>query len=158
MFRFLTFGILVAVVFGFLGVLSIQAQNQAPLVVPPTAQIPEITEAQPEVAEKIRQALNSETQVEEAGNPQTGDMVLDDVLGIIRKRGSVLDGSSLDQPSSESQSTVTSNPSRRAYAAEQLLKSARLLERIDSLDASEQASRVDLIRKIRAEAAKLLSE
>lgn len=160
MFRFLTFGIVAATVFGFFGVLSIQAQNQTPIVVPPAAQIPVITEPQPEVAEKIRQALDSKHQGTEVGDPQTGDMVLDDVLKIIGQRGSVLEGSFLDDSPNESESEPEAirSPSAMAHAAEQLLKSARLLEKINSRDAQEQAGRADLIRKIRAEAAKLLSE
>lgn len=78
-------------------------------------------------------------------------MVLDEVLNLIQKRGSILDGSSLD---TETEPTEVDARRGKARAAEQLLKSARLLEVLSS----EDPHRSKLIDRMRAEAAKLLTE
>ncbi len=113
--------------------------------------------------EKIRQALNGTL-----GQPRTGG-VLDDVLEVIKQRGSILDGSSLDdQPpklvrpstiNATSNSTIDSqsssaSASTKAFVAEQLLKTSRMLESVANPDRQRKA----LIQQMRGEAVKLLSE
>lgn len=99
--------------------------------------------------QKIRDALQGR-----ADKP-TGDGVLDDVIGLIKKKGSILDGSSLD-PNQDSAEKVTTAGliSRKAHAAEQLLRASRLLSQFDSND----PSRLELVNQMRAEAVKLLTE
>ena len=107
------------------------------------------------------------------GVKPTGDPVLDDVLEIIRKRGSILDGTSLD-PANEldsndgTQSVIIGVPGGTRFtkggsgdatkaapvyhAAEQLLRAARLLETLADQDESQQ----ELIREMRSQATRLL--
>jgi hypothetical protein len=100
--------------------------------------------------QKIRDALDGRSPVGE-----TGDGVLDDVLGIIKQRRSILQGSSLDPINSDSQTTGGRHSvSKMALAAEQVLKAARLLENVGRPD----QGRADLVKRMRAEAVKLLSE
>ncbi len=106
---------------------------------------------------KIRAALDG-------GVPVTdGDPVLDDLLQLIRRRGSVLDGTALDPSNdfeasgphaSEAKSTdpITLEDDK-AFAAESLLRSARLLSQLGVPD----AARRELITQMRQEAAKLLA-
>ncbi|MFK8110799.1 MAG: hypothetical protein AB8B91_01275 [Rubripirellula sp.] len=113
--------------------------------------IAEPPQSEPSTAEQhIRRVLEGDS----AGS--AGDMVLDDVLQVIQRRGSILDGSILDespeQPSLSGQAAAT--VSAKAFAAEQLLKAARLVEKVDA----ENAKRVQLVSQMRAEARKLLSE
>ena len=99
---------------------------------------------------------------------ETGDGVLDDVLGIIRQRGSLLEGSSLDptagadrQNAPPSGHRATAGPTRNAYVAEQLLKASRLLESVtagEDAGLAAEADRAALVKRMRAEAVKLLSE
>ncbi len=84
---------------------------------------------------------------------KSGDGVLDDVLDIIKKRGSILDGSALDDRTDETV-TASADASRNAMVAEQLLKTSRLLQSIGGQD----KMRVDLVKRMRTEAARLLSE
>ena len=106
---------------------------------------------------RIRQALEGNLPDKGTGDG-TGDGVLDDVIDIIKQRGSVLDGSVLDGSSldegSAGQDKQTVDRSDRAAVAEQLLKASRLLERLGEADRSRRL----LIKQIRDEAAKLLSE
>ena len=101
----------------------------------------------PPEQDKIRQALEGKTP-----DNGSGDGVLDDVLNVIKQRGSVLDGSSLDVTTDAI--TQPADETKKAHVAEQLLKSARMLEAIG--DSGRQRSL--LIRQIRSEARKLLSE
>ncbi|TWU24947.1 hypothetical protein Pla52o_12440 [Novipirellula galeiformis] len=100
---------------------------------------------------KIRRALD--------GAPDgvnSSDPLLDDVLGLIQSRGSILDGSSLD-PAMETPLASEQGPSdldNRARAAECLLRSARLLQRLGP----PSASRNELVTKMRHEAGRLLTE
>lgn len=84
---------------------------------------------------------------------KSGDGVLDDVLDIIKKRGSILDGSTLDDRTDETV-TASADASLNAMVAEQLLKTSRLLQSIGGQD----KMRVDLVKRMRTEAARLLSE
>ena len=79
--------------------------------------------------------------------------------GVLRERGSILEGSSLDpallEDGSESSSeTEEMTESKRAFAAELLLRSSRTLEQIGPLDKTRQ----ELVAKMRGEAARLLSK
>jgi hypothetical protein len=97
---------------------------------------------------RIRQALEGKTP-----DNSSGDGVLDDVIGVINQQGSILDGSSLDDrpiPDLDRTSSETS----RAIAAEQLLKASRLLEKLGRSDKSRRV----LVKQMRGEAAKLVSE
>lgn len=97
--------------------------------------------------EAIRDALEGEL----PENP-SADGVFDDVLRVIKDRGSILDGSVLDQQPviADRKSAAT----ERAIAAEQLLKASRMLEQL----ASSDGNRASLVKRMRGEAAKLLSE
>ena len=75
---------------------------------------------------RIREALRGRMT-----DAETGDPVLDELLQVIRKRGSVLDGSSLAGPEPQ---TSSERPPARARAAESMLRAARRLEQIDPLD------------------------
>lgn len=96
----------------------------------------------------------------------TGDPILDDVLGIIRQQGSILDGSVLDPASADdrhdsvlpkSRRTDGANRDSRARdsvydVAEQLLRVARMLRRLPGRD----AERDELARAMRDQATKLM--
>ncbi|QDT10634.1 hypothetical protein [Planctomycetes bacterium K23_9] len=132
------------------------AADDSRIAIPETIQpIP----MQPDAAGKIQAALDGQ-------RIQTGDGVLDDVLQIARQRGSILDGSSLDVDLDSSQESDPSakhsnRPSGKQSAvteacrtAESLLKSARLLEKMATLDDDQ----VNLIRQLRRQSLRLLSE
>ena len=99
-----------------------------------TAQVP-ISPAE----KQIRDALDGE-----AGGGHSGDGVLDDILEIIQQRGSILDGSSLDPTAGEAKSSQGNEVSQNAYAAEQLLRAARLLEGLGEVD----RKRAELVAKM----------
>jgi hypothetical protein len=85
--------------------------------------------------------------------PQNG--IYSDVVGVIKDRGSLLDGTSFDLKADvDEERRTTVSISKKAYAAEQILKASRWLESIDSDD----PDRVELVNRMRAEAVKLLSE
>ena len=108
--------------------------------------------------EKIREALENPNKETHSDDP-----ILDDVLQILKKRGSILDGSVLDPdaPVETEESLLDLRTSkgtptvqrRAAYAAESLLRSARLLEAFDSKDIAHQ----NLVRLMRREAARILT-
>ncbi len=117
---------------------------------PPTSAVP-TTEPIPPAKQQIFDALEGKSPAGE-----TSDGLLDDVLGVIRQRRSILDGSSLDF-SIDGDAETTGGPtssSSMALAAEQMLKAARLLEKVGASD----QDRADLVKRMRAEAVKLLSE
>ena len=105
---------------------------------------------------KIRDVLQGRTPA------ATGDGVLEDVLNVIQRQGSVLDGSSLDEPTQggnlvpevSGQSTASDGQTladRRANVAEQLLRTARMLQQISNEDSS-----LALVNSMRRKAATLL--
>ena len=77
-------------------------------------------------------------------------------MNVIKRRGSILEGSSLDPDASAESDAAAwgTSTSIRARAAEQLLRAARLLDMAEPVT----ERRADLCRQMRAEAAKLLSE
>jgi hypothetical protein len=93
----------------------------------------------------------------------TGDGVLDDVLEVIRDRGSILDGSSFDPRADPDRAprrrhdlvgTSTGRHVDRVRLAELLLKSARLLEQVEPVD----ETRRELVNRMRLETVRLLSK
>lgn len=89
----------------------------------------------------------------------TGNPILDDVLQVLKEKRSVVDGfpedpllrkSDTDRISDEIDATT----SRQAVAAEQMLRAARLLEKVSESD----ADRLALIKRMRSEARRLLAE
>ena len=116
---------------------------------PPPSATP-IAEPVSPAEQQIRDAIEGKSPAGE-----TGDGLLDDVLGVIKQRRSILDGSSLDFLDSDSETTGGPHSvSGMALAAEQMLKAARLLEKVGTAD----QDRADLVKRMRAEAVKLLSE
>lgn len=101
--------------------------------------------------EKIRDVLQGQQPA------PTGDGVLEDVLGVIQRQGSVLDGSVLDKaPPAERENgtqskSISNSLTQRAHVAEQLLRSARMLESI-----SDDESSTELVASIRRQAGILL--
>ena len=131
---------------------------QPPAIQPtPLADVPQLEPLQPQpqatdgVQNQIRDALQGDSPVGSA------DPVLDDVLQIIQQRGSILDGSSLDELERPAKSThLKSDRSpafKRARAAESLLKAARHLEQIGPLDDAQGK----LIQQMRQQSARLLT-
>ncbi|QDT03649.1 hypothetical protein K227x_20330 [Rubripirellula lacrimiformis] len=119
-----------------------------------------------ESANSTEQMIRDVLEGKELG--QVSDGVLEDVFNVIRDRGSILDGSILDDSADQESQTEVRNRGgskkthsvsdrgsavhRRAVAAEQLLRAARLLVRVDGEDAQN-----DLVRQMRSEAARLLA-
>jgi hypothetical protein len=152
------------------------------IVPPPDAPAPELADdakTRAQIVEALRnaKAARDAGQTIEPGN--TGNMVLDDVLEIIRRRGSVLDGSSLDPANDDAPLIITlplepsdgreplggreslsgDVPAASAVydAAEQLLRSARLLEKLSRAgDLPIDEDRAMLIRSMRGQAGRLL--
>lgn len=134
----------------------------------------------PQALERIRSRLRGE-----GPRSPTGDGTLDDILRLIDGQGSILDGSSLELPKRPAAASpdATASARRRARAAEALLRAARLLERerrleresgpwhdgqdppdglsadglsADGLSADGPPAADDLVKQMRAEAARLL--
>ncbi|WP_372717546.1 hypothetical protein [Novipirellula sp.] len=145
-----------------LGVTMAQAPpaQTLPGDLPPHAEAtPEPSSTPNPIESKIRSALEGAP-----GGVNSSDPLLDDVLGIIKSRGSILDGSSLDPaldtPTStagndrEASAREASAREASARVAESLLRSARLLNRIKPRD----SARTELVEKMRHEAWHLLGE
>jgi hypothetical protein len=94
---------------------------------------------------------------------ETGDGILDDMLEVLQQRGSILDGSSLDEGLNELTPAVDSSHSgnatsqttdaNNARVAESLLKSARLLEKLGKLNGNQRS----LVAQMRRVAVDLLT-
>lgn len=145
--------------------------SSAIIVLPPGTRPPVDLNDNPAARARIAEMLQRAQQnlgLKEQGRspsdqPQIADPILNDVLDVIRHRGSVLDGSSLDE---EANADTVPNLSDRAYSppprgsdrdhryqvAESLLRSARLLQQLGSTD-PEQAQ---LIRSLRQQALTLM--
>jgi len=138
------------------------AQFEVPrgAVVPVPADEPLSPSAQSKIAESLGNENQSQNQ------QPTGDPILDDVLEIIRRRGSVLRGSALEDTNQIPKISIITtdeplrsisggevSPSISVYlAAEQLLRASRTLERLGG----PSGDRSELIRAMRSHAAKLL--
>lgn len=104
-------------------------------------------EKQNPVRDKIRNALDGDQPARQA------DPVLDEMLQIIRRKGSVLKGSVLDaELNTEDSELARSVSNENAWAAESLLRAARTLSKLKPLDAQQR----DMVNRMRHEAAKLL--
>ena len=124
------------------------------------------------VQQLMQEALRSDGRA-----PASGDQVLDDVLRVLRQRGSVLDGSTLDpehentppSPDGPNESSKQPNDSlgkrfrripspsvapQRARAAELLLRTARVLENLGPVG----ENRRKLIQELRREAVRVLTK
>jgi hypothetical protein len=156
-----------------LAIAQLEVPNGA--VVPPPPEEPINPSAQSRINQSLDLEAQSPDQTQSPGFQSgearpTGDPVLDEVLNIIRQRGSVLRGSELDlqnQPMQTPRIAIIETedplepingmggefgrPSPGYLAAEQLLKSARNLERLNATN-----ERTELIRAMRSHAAKLL--
>lgn len=146
--------------------LSASSISFAQLEVPRDAVIPAPAESprNPAAQSKIAESLDQENQSQDP--KPTGDPILDDVLEIIRRRGSVLRGSALEDANQTPKIAIIEtdeplrsiaggevSPSISVYlAAEQLLKASRTLERLGG----PSNDRSELIRAMRSHAAKLL--
>lgn len=147
--------------------LSASSISLAQLEVPRDAVIPAPAEPprnHPAAQSKIAESLDQENQSQDP--KPTGDPILDDVLEIIRRRGSVLRGSALEDANQTPKIAIIEtdeplrsiaggeiSPSISVYlAAEQLLKASRTLERLGG----PSNDRSELIRAMRSHAAKLL--
>ncbi len=103
----------------------------------------------PGLQHKIRAAIES------GDFAETGDPGLDEVLQILQKQGSVLDGSILEPAADEGiPEKRPQSASVKARAAECLLKAARVLEKIDPAD----KTRRDLVNQMRRESVRLLTQ
>ncbi len=113
----------------------------------------------PQVATPAEQQIRNA--LEGKSNGPTGDGVLDDVLGLIKNQGSILDGSVLDNKTELNSSPQTAidrsadiEIDRRARVAEELLRTARLLIEVGPVD----QARAELVASMRREAIRLLTE
>ncbi len=133
----------------------------------PPADLNDNPAARARIADMLQRAQQNLGLKEQSRSPSDqqpmADPILNDVLDVIRQRGSVLDGSSLDESGhSEMQHSPDetdypqpgrmSDIDRRYQVAESLLRSARLLQRLGASD-PEQA---DLIRSLRQRALTLM--
>ncbi len=110
------------------------------------AQSPNETKRQQSIEEKFRQAI-------ESGNPgQSSDPILNDLLELAGQQ-SLLKNSMLGKEL-DAMEGASSAQSRHAHAAESLLRAARRLEQIGSRDKTRQ----QLVKQMRSEAVKLLTE
>ncbi len=143
-------------------------QPEAPkavLVIPDDEQIKVAPLGGTKREEAIRKRIEEVLRNRSATNPTSGDPMLDDLLELLRTRGSVLDGSLLDpqvpadQPRPPSdlrdERAVTSGNVlvSKSYAlAEQMLKIARRLEGVGD----DSGSRAALVVLLRREATRIL--
>ena len=102
--------------------------------------------ADPLAQRKIREALEGRRLGGSSGN-----VMLDDILNIIQTEGSILDGSVLDPDQDDV--PQSSDESARALAAERLLRASRTLEQL-----GDDHARASLVKQMRSEAARLLTE
>ena len=128
---------------------------------PPVISLPEDFEPKPiqptdkalesAIQNQIRKALH------EDGVVESGDAMLDDVLNVLKQRGSILDGSALSEsidssPDTSPKHAKADRQNKRARAAESLLKASRLLQQLGQNDPKQTA----LIQQMRLESIRLL--
>jgi len=146
--------------------LSQEADTEGTLALPPDVPLP----ASPVPSQRQESASPSrqEQQIREALQGQdlqspVNDGLLDDVLQVIRNRGSVLDGSILDDPAAtagtgerpaEDSQPMNRYREKRVFTAELLLRASRHLAGLGA----DNAARHALVKQMREEAKKLLSE
>lgn len=100
------------------------------------------------IEQSIRRALDGDS-----GTASPDEPLLGDVLDLIKQRGSILDGTSLDVDAiASSDSASDENIESRCSAAEALLRAARLLDQVTGKD----ANRKQLVKAMRREAARCL--
>ncbi len=131
----------------------------------PTDAVPKTEIMPPKVAKKSLQEIREALQGKNGG--ETGDGMLDDVLGVIQRQGSILDNSIFDDEPvdlgtdkrrsetpidgvANSQADINS----RAAVAEHLLRVARMLVESEPMN----QDRLNLVARMRLEAVKLLSQ
>lgn len=116
--------------------------------------LPRQATADPRIQARIRAAINGDSL------PESGDPILQGMLDVLKSRGSILDGSTLDQelgipavksPEKANRRTKQQS-SKAARVAEMLLKTARLMESLGPMD----KNREQLIEKMRQESRRLL--
>ncbi|MEZ6090360.1 MAG: hypothetical protein R3C05_20505 [Pirellulaceae bacterium] len=104
---------------------------------------------QDKVQQSIRNALQGESETASADEP-----LLQDVLDLIKRQGSVLDGSMLDEADEAHVESVRQVDHEAGFrAAEALLRAARLL---NDLPSTTNPERKPLIRQMRQQAMTLL--
>ena len=149
-----------ALFFVLLSIASVARSQQGTppdVVIPANPSSQEMERAREKIAEFLRKNKAAEAKA-------SGDPVLDDVLDVIRRQGSVLDGSALD-PNAPSEAIVpvpgwdadrgsaALQGSDAGYvAAEHLLKAARSLQQVQSRSRED----AELVRAMRRRAAKLM--
>ncbi len=147
--------------------LTPEAENEGPLrqleLPPGEIQVPKLDPLVPgskksRVFEVFRDAVEGKFDATGTGNP-----IVDDMIGVMQTNGVVANRfpKGLLSESGESDSGVDASTSdndhavsQRAKAAEQLLRASRILERVTG----GNPGRVTLIREMRSEAKRLLSE
>lgn len=175
------------VVLGLSGTVLGQTPAQAPDAPQPSADPPAADEGADQVVVPlseparrwIEQALRRQANDPTAPIPSTGDALLDDVLDVIRRQGSVLDGSALDERLDQDtrellddstepldppvpaaprpdylipDDPVATHPDARFHVAESLLRAARELAALPRRDESSDR----LIAAMREQATVLL--
>ncbi|QDV59489.1 hypothetical protein [Rosistilla oblonga] len=113
-------------------------------------QEPTSPDADQKIQDSIRSALQGESSTAPAEEPLLGD-----VLDLIRRQGSILDGSTLDTEDDPKPEQAESNAVSDAHyrVAEMLLKTSRMLA---ALPGQDDLERQQLVRQMRREAAKCL--
>ena len=139
--------------FGLLGCVSVAFGDEPtgrgklkPLDLPPSIEVKTKPLDDKSAKETLQNALDGKS-------VQSGGM-LHDVIEVIEQRGSILDGSVLDEdpPSLQTRQPVSDAVDQRFLVAESLLRTAR---RLESLDAKQHQDR-KLIREMRLRAISLL--
>ncbi len=144
------------------------AGAQTPQGDPPSISLPDSVQPveDPKAAAQIERALEGDSLTPLPGG------ALGDVIEIIRKQGSILDGSSLDRGAADSiltpQDSANSSSTLRAVSrvktAEALLRSARMLESLTTrrpqqlIEQSDVIPLSELVRQMRIQAARLLAK
>src|SRR6056297_1103259 len=150
--------------------LSQEAEPEGTLALPPDLPLPRIAPPSPGGKSSSQPPSRQEQQIRQAlqgrdSQLPVADGLLEDVLRVIRNRGSVLDGSVLDTPATDETPATHRRPSgaaeqtnqqreKRVFTAELLLRASRHLSGLRADDAQRHA----LVKQMREEAKKLLSE
>ena len=127
-----------------------QPPNRGGLALPPNTHLPKtiILQSDPAIESQIKSAIRGGV------IPEATDPILEGMLDVLKERGSILDGSVLDRETEPPKTNFSSDVDARARAAELLLRASRILGTINPID----DQRSDLIEKMRAESARLLSQ